>query len=47
MRRDEGENERLRALVDGVDLAGLGTSAHSPEPTESHVRETREGEFRS
>jgi integrase len=29
MRRGDGENERLRALVDGVDLPGLGTSAHS------------------
>jgi integrase len=32
MRRDEGDNERLRALVNGEDLGGLGTSAHS-EPT--------------
>jgi hypothetical protein len=29
MRRDDGENELLRALVEGADLAGLGTSAHS------------------
>jgi hypothetical protein len=25
MRRDEGENERLRALVEGSDIEGLGT----------------------
>src|SRR5215208_615662 len=31
MRRDEGENERLRALVDGVDLPGLGIGgSHVP-----------------
>ena len=29
MRRDEGDNERLRALVEGADVEGLGTSAHS------------------
>ena len=29
MRRDEGENERLRALVEGAVLAGLGTGAQS------------------
>jgi integrase len=29
MRREPGEDERLRALVDGVELEDLGTSAHS------------------
>jgi integrase len=29
MRRDEGEKERLRALVEGVEIQGLGTGAHS------------------
>jgi integrase len=29
MRRDEGENDRLRALVEGDPVEGLGTSAHS------------------
>jgi integrase len=29
MRRDDGENGRLRALVEGVQMEGLGTSAHS------------------
>jgi integrase len=29
MRRDEDEDGRLRALIDGSDLEGLGTSAHS------------------
>jgi hypothetical protein len=29
MRRDDGENERLRALVEGADIGGLVTSDHS------------------
>jgi integrase len=29
MRRDDGENERLRALVEGVEMPGLVTSDHS------------------
>jgi integrase len=29
MRRDDGENERLRALVEGADVEGLWTSPHS------------------
>ena len=29
MRRDDGENGRLRALVEGVQMEGLGTSAQS------------------
>jgi len=29
MRREDGENERLKALVEDVELRGLGTSAHS------------------
>jgi hypothetical protein len=37
MRRDEGENERLKALVDGVDLPRLVTSDHSPDHTESRA----------
>jgi integrase len=35
MRRDDGENERLRALVDGVDLPGLVTSDHSEVKADS------------
>jgi hypothetical protein len=31
MRRDEGENDRLKALVEGADLAALVTSDHSAE----------------
>jgi hypothetical protein len=31
MRRDEGENERLRGLVEGVEMPGLGTGAHSTD----------------
>jgi hypothetical protein len=38
MRRDDGENERLRALVEGADLEGLGTSAQS-NPDDSKVAE--------
>ena len=37
MRREPGENERLRALVEGAELGGLGTSAHS-DGVESSVR---------
>jgi integrase len=33
MRRDEGENERLRALVEGVEMPALVTSDHSEDPT--------------
>ena len=29
MRRDDGENERLRALVERADVEGLWTSPHS------------------
>ena len=29
MRRDDGENDRLRALVEGIQVDGLGTSANS------------------
>ena len=37
MRRDDGDKERLRALVDGRDWAPLGTSAASnPLQTEAH-----------
>jgi integrase/recombinase XerC len=47
MRRDEGENERLRALIEGADLAGLVTSDHS-EAVEVSVRaEGRQATSRS
>jgi hypothetical protein len=39
MRRDEGENERLRALVDGVEMPGLVTSDHSPAPAATDAPE--------
>jgi integrase len=44
MRRDEGAKERLRALVNGVDWAPLGTgdpneSANAPEPTPPQTQE--------
>jgi hypothetical protein len=29
MRRDDGDNERLRSLVEGADIAGLVTGDHS------------------
>jgi len=35
MRRDDGDNERLRALVEGAEVGGLGTSAHSRESVTS------------
>jgi hypothetical protein len=47
MRRDDGENERLKALVDGVDLGGLGTSAHSQEALPTAVSNHREAASRS
>ena len=43
MRRDDGENERLRALVDGVELGGLGTSAHSEGAANSQRPVSLEG----
>jgi hypothetical protein len=47
MRRDDGENERLRALVDGVDLPGLGTSAHSGRGIASELTQPPEAAARS
>jgi integrase len=39
MRRDEGDKERLKALVEGRDWAPLGTNAPSEQPqTEAHQR---------
>jgi integrase len=47
MRRDEGENERLRALVDGVDLPGLVTSDHSEVEADSERARNLGTEIRS
>jgi integrase len=47
MRRDDGENERLRALVDGTDLGGLVTSDHSNGAAPSVASVTREAASRS
>jgi hypothetical protein len=38
MRRDEGENERLRALVEGSDIEGLGTRAYSERDNSKVVK---------
>ena len=38
MRRDEGENERLRALVEGSDIEGLGTRAYSERDNSNVVK---------
>lgn len=37
MRRDEGEGERVRALVEGVDWAPVGTSAESDTTSDAHA----------
>lgn len=47
MRRDDGENERLRALVDGVELGGLGTSAQSEDGIVQRVAQSSEAASRS
>jgi Phage integrase family len=38
MRRDDGENGRLRALVEGAQMEGLGTSANSEADAPSDTR---------
>ena len=41
MRRDEGENDRLRALVEGAQIEALGTSAHlEAESNPQHVADS-------
>ena len=47
IRRDEGENERLKALVEGSDLAGLVTSDHSDAEENQQSTRVVETEFRS
>jgi integrase len=47
MRRDDGENERLKALIEGVEIPGLVTSDHSLDPIGSRARATREAELQS
>ena len=47
MRRDDGENQRLRALVEGSDLGGLVTSDHSEAPAKANSHDARLPESRS
>ena len=47
MRREPGENERLKALVNGVELGGLGTSAHSEGEVANGVSNFPEAASRS
>ena len=47
MRRDDGENGRLRALVEGADLGGLGTSAQSNPDNTTLVEQSAEAGSRS
>jgi integrase len=47
MRREPGENERLKALVDGVELEGLGTSAQSENGRELPIGSRSEAASRS
>ena len=47
MRRDDGENERLRALVEGEELGGLVTSDHSEGDRSGEVRHAVQPESRS
>jgi hypothetical protein len=47
MRRDEGENDRLRALVEGVEIEGLWTSPHSEGPGATVTRGHGRGESRA
>lgn len=37
-RREPGENDRLKALVNGAELGGLGTSAHSNGTVKDRTR---------
>lgn len=47
MRRDDGENERLKALVEGVDMPGLVTSDHSERGIRHDRAQPREAVSRS
>jgi integrase len=47
MRRDEGENERLKALVEGAKLPGLVTGDHSEAGETQQAPQGLEAEFRS
>jgi hypothetical protein len=47
MRRDDGDNERLKALVDGVELGDLVTSDHSEEALRHAVTQSTEAVSRS
>jgi integrase len=46
-RRDEGEREALRSLVEGAPMEGLGTSAQSEDEDCNHVANSTEAESRS
>ena len=47
MRRDEGENARLKALVEGADIGGLVTSDHSESSHELPIGNRSEAASRS
>ena len=47
MRRDDGENDRLRALVEGAQMDGLGTSANSERASSSALDNHRKAPSRS
>ena len=47
MRRDDGENERLRALIDGVEIDALGTSAQSTGDDSTAPEQSTEAVSRS
>ena len=47
MSREDGENERLKALVDGVELGVLGTSAQSDDSIVQRVGQSSEAASRS
>jgi integrase len=47
MRRDDGENERLKALVEGAAMEGLWTGPHSEGDSSTPVKLSVEGESRS
>jgi hypothetical protein len=47
MRREDGENDRLGALVNGAELGGLGTSAHSEGQLSDAIGQSVEAGSRS
>jgi integrase len=47
MRRDGDEDGRLRALIEGSDLGGLGTGPHSDSDNSTALELSEEGESRS